>query len=171
MDADDRGCVLLQYIINAGATAAIMGAGAAAVSNRYPSYPILSFISYFIPVQYPGNISLMISSRDILSVSNYIHIYPMKISAPAADPPRLLTAWRGTAQRLLVRAGPVAASRGTVTAPLQARGDGTAAGPGRRRPAPARGYGRPDSKGPHSHRPGATAPASARGDGCPYAQS
>ncbi len=42
----------LQYIIDAGAMAATMGAGAAAVSNKYPSYPILSFISYFIPVQY-----------------------------------------------------------------------------------------------------------------------
>jgi hypothetical protein len=73
--------------------------------------------------------------------------------------------------RLLVRAGPAAASRGTVTAPLQARGDGTAAGPGRRRPAPARGDGRPDSKGPRSNRPGVTAPASAWGDGCPYAPS
>jgi hypothetical protein len=52
VDADDRHCVLLQYIIDAGATEATMGAGAAAVSNRYPSYPILSFISYFIPVQY-----------------------------------------------------------------------------------------------------------------------
>ena len=37
------------------------------------------------------------------------------------------------------------------------------------RPAPARGYGRPDSKGLHSRRSGATAPASARGDGCPFA--
>ena len=70
---------------------------------------------------------------------------------------------------LYPRASPAAASRGTVTAPLPARGDGTAACPGRRRPAPARGYGRPDSKGPHSRRPGATAPASARGDGCPFA--
>ena len=36
----------------------------------------------------------------------------MKISAPAADPPRLLTAWRGTAQRSFVSrfstAGPAA---------------------------------------------------------------
>jgi hypothetical protein len=47
VDADDRVCVLLQYIINAGATAATTGAGAAAVSNKYPS-------SYFIPVQYPS---------------------------------------------------------------------------------------------------------------------
>ena len=104
--------------------AATMGAGAAAVSNRYPSYPTLS---QFNVLFYPSSI--------------------------------------------LVRASPAAASRGTVTAPLPARGDGTAACPGRRRPAPARGYGRPDSKGLHSRRPGATAPASARGDGCPYAPS
>ena len=42
---------LLQYIINAGATAATMGAGAAAVSNKYPSYPILS--KFNIPETYP----------------------------------------------------------------------------------------------------------------------
>ncbi len=57
---------------------------------------------------------------------------------------------------------PAAASRGAVTAPQPARGDGTAACPGQRRPAPARGYGRPDSTaaGPgrrRQHRPGATA--------------
>ena len=82
---------------------------------------------------------------------------------------------------LYPRASPAAASRGTVTAPLPARGDGTAACPGRRRPAPARGYDRPDSKGLHSRRsgatahrpgataarcrPGATAPLPARDDG------
>jgi hypothetical protein len=137
-------------------------------SHKYPSYPILSEFNNN-KNQYPRNISLMISSCDILSVSNYIHIYPMKISAPAADP-RQLMAWRGTAQRLLVRAGPAAASRGTVTAPLPARATA---------PLPARGDGgrhrpcdcRPDSKGQRSRRPGATAPASARGDGCPYAPS
>ena len=121
-DADDRHCFLLQYIIDAGAMAATMGAGAAAVSNRYPSYPTLSQFN--------------------------ILLYPSSI---------------------LVRASPAAASRGTVTAPLPARGDGTAACPGRRRPAPALGYDRPDSKGLHSRRSGATAPASARGDGCPFA--
>jgi len=129
--------------------AATMGAGAAAVSNRYPSYPTLSQFNILL---YPSTLSQF----NIL-------LYP--------------------------RASPAAASRGTVTAPLPARGDGTAACPGRRRPAPplpargdgtaacpgrrrpapARGYGRPDSKGLHSRRSGATAPASARGDGCPFA--
>ena len=109
--------------------AATMGAGAAAVSNRYPSYPTLSQFNILL---YPSTLSQF----NIL-------LYP--------------------------RASPAAASRGTVTAPLPARGDGTAACPGRRRPAPARGYDRPDSKGLHSRRSGATAPASARGDGCPFA--
>ena len=99
-DADDRHCVLLQYIIDAGAMAATMGAGAAAVSNRYPSYPTLSQFNILL---YPSTLSQF----NIL-------LYP--------------------------RASPAAASRGTVTAPLPARGDGTAACPGRRRPAPARGY-------------------------------
>ena len=117
----------MQYIIDAGAMAATMGAGAAAVSNRYPSYPTLSQFNILL---YPSTLSQF----NIL-------LYP--------------------------RASPAAASRGTVTAPLPARGDGTAACPGRRRPAPARGYDRPDSKGLHSRRSGATAPASARGDGCP----
>ncbi len=69
--------------------AATMGAGAAAVSNRYPSYPTLSQFNILL---YPSTLSQF----NIL-------LYP--------------------------RASPAAASRGTVTAPLPARGDG-----GRHRP-------------------------------------
>ncbi len=93
MDADDRHCVLLQYIIDAGATAATMGAGVAAVSNRYPSYPILSFISYFIPVQYPGNISLMISGASIGMIFFFLASVFHILATKCAFWPDLLSFW------------------------------------------------------------------------------
>jgi hypothetical protein len=44
------------------------------------SYPINILHILFFQVHYPGNISLMISSYGVLSLSNYIHFYPMNLS-------------------------------------------------------------------------------------------
>ncbi len=60
---------------------------------------------------------------------NFISVSRRASGCACRGSPRLLTAWRGTAQHSLVSAGPAAASRGTLTAQLPARGDG-----GRHRP-------------------------------------
>ncbi len=51
------------------------------------SYPINILYNLFYPsfilriqVQYPGNISLMLSNYNILILSKYVHLYPIMIS-------------------------------------------------------------------------------------------
>jgi hypothetical protein len=44
------------------------------------NYPMYILYILFIQVQYQGKISLMLANYDILTISKYVRLYPIKIS-------------------------------------------------------------------------------------------